>query len=73
MKELTSAFDADSLGIQLSVDKFVNGEHVIAGALKQFLRELPEPILCFSMYDAWIRTTEGVCVCTYVCAYMYIV
>ena len=25
------------------------------GALKQYLRELPEPLMTFDLYDEWIR------------------
>jgi hypothetical protein len=33
-----------------------NDPHVVAGLLKQFLRELPDPIFTYDMYDNFIHT-----------------
>ena len=29
--------------------------HAVAGALKQYLRELPDPLLTFQLYDRWME------------------
>lgn len=44
-----SAFDAGQ--------KDVSGHdpHTIAGCLKMYLRELPEPILTFELYKEWMQ------------------
>lgn len=35
--------------------------HVIAGALKLFLRELPEPVIPFKFFDKYIATCSEYC------------
>lgn len=32
--------------------------HVIAGVLKSYLRELPEPLMTFSLYDEWMTAAR---------------
>ncbi|GLH02895.1 Rho GTPase-activating protein 17 [Gryllus bimaculatus] len=32
--------------------------HVIAGALKSYLRELPEPLMTFALYDDWMQAAR---------------
>ena len=32
--------------------------HSVGGALKQYLRDLPEPLLTFKLYDDWINATR---------------
>lgn len=29
--------------------------HAVAGALKQYLRELPEPLLTHKLHDEWLK------------------
>ena len=36
-------------------DEFLNDIHCIAGALKLYLRELPEPLMTFDLYDDWME------------------
>ena len=36
-------------------DEFLNDIHCIAGALKLYLRELPEPLMTFDLYDDWMK------------------
>lgn len=31
---------------------------LFTGALKSYLRELPEPLMTFSMYDEWIQASK---------------
>lgn len=37
----------------------VNDPHVVASLLKQWLRELPEPLLTFGLYDSFILVAEN--------------
>ena len=32
--------------------------HAVAGALKQYLRDLPDPILTYELYDRWIQAAK---------------
>ena len=32
--------------------------HAVAGALKQYLRELPDPLLTLDLYEQWIVAAE---------------
>ena len=34
--------------------------HAVAGALKQYFRELPDPLLTFDLFDQWIIAAEWV-------------
>ena len=29
--------------------------HVVAGLLKLYLRYLPDPLMCFALYDDWVK------------------
>uniref|UniRef100_A0A5S6QMR9 Rho-GAP domain-containing protein n=1 Tax=Trichuris muris TaxID=70415 RepID=A0A5S6QMR9_TRIMR len=51
VRRLKTAFDAG----ELDLSEFEFDPHAIAGALKQYLRELPEPLLCNNFYDDWLR------------------
>ncbi|XP_056626878.1 rho GTPase-activating protein 44 isoform X3 [Triplophysa dalaica] len=54
LKKLKASLDCGVLDFQeCSVDP-----HAIAGALKSYLRELPEPLLTFDLYDEWIQSTN---------------
>jgi hypothetical protein len=33
--------------------------HSVAGVLKQYLRELPEPLLTFDLYSDWMKTAQA--------------
>ena len=35
------------------VDEWVPDVHVLAGAIKQYLRQLPDPLLTHALYDKW--------------------
>eukprot|EP00118_Oscarella_pearsei_P009895 m.58324 g.58324 ORF g.58324 m.58324 type:complete len:308 (+) comp34799_c0_seq20:175-1098(+) len=39
----------------VDMSAFVKDEHALAGTLKLYLRELPEPLLTFDLYDQWIQ------------------
>ncbi|CDW51923.1 rho GTPase activating protein 44 [Trichuris trichiura] len=51
VRRLKTAFDAG----ELDLSEFEFDPHAIAGALKQYLRELPEPLLCNNFYDEWLE------------------
>lgn len=39
-------------------EEFIFDVHSVAGLLKLYLRELPEPLFTFALYDDWIRCVE---------------
>ncbi|XP_054706794.1 rho GTPase-activating protein 44-like [Uloborus diversus] len=55
LKKLKSAFDA---GIEIDMTEFLRDPHAVAGALKSYLRELPEPLMTFSLYDDWMNAAR---------------
>ncbi|KAJ1927204.1 hypothetical protein IWQ60_003133 [Tieghemiomyces parasiticus] len=52
INQLRALFDAGTWAVDLSTYSDIN---VVAGVLKQFLRELPEPLLTFQLYDGFIH------------------
>lgn len=54
VKKLKNAFDA---GI-VDIDEYVRDTHTVAGALKSYLRELPEPLFTYSLYHEWISAAK---------------
>ncbi|XP_069510668.1 rho GTPase-activating protein 44 isoform X5 [Ambystoma mexicanum] len=54
LKKLKAALDCCVVDVaEYSVDP-----HAIAGALKSYLRELPEPLMTFELYDEWIQASN---------------
>ncbi|XP_065754139.1 rho GTPase-activating protein 44 [Phocoena phocoena] len=54
LKKLKAALDCCVVDVQeCSADP-----HAIAGALKSYLRELPEPLMTFELYDEWIQASN---------------
>uniref|UniRef100_A0A8C6LTK4 Rho GTPase activating protein 44 n=1 Tax=Nothobranchius furzeri TaxID=105023 RepID=A0A8C6LTK4_NOTFU len=54
LKKLKASLDCGVLDVQeFSVDP-----HAIAGALKSYLRELPEPLMTFELYNNWIQASN---------------
>ncbi|XP_037547589.1 rho GTPase-activating protein 44 [Nematolebias whitei] len=54
LKKLKASLDCGVLDVQeFSVDP-----HAIAGALKSYLRELPEPLMTFELYGDWIQASN---------------
>ncbi|XP_046583171.1 rho GTPase-activating protein 44-like isoform X3 [Haliotis rubra] len=51
LKKLKAVFDAHLI----DMEEFVTEPHVIAGALKQYMRELPEPLLTYSLYQDFMQ------------------
>ncbi|XP_072167862.1 rho GTPase-activating protein 17-like [Diadema setosum] len=52
MKLLKAAFDAN---IELDMMDFIFQEHSVAGVLKLYLRELPEPLLTFALFNDFME------------------
>ena len=42
----------------VDMDEFLVDIHCVAGALKQYVRELPEPLMTYELFDDFIRGTE---------------
>ncbi|KAJ3608397.1 hypothetical protein NHX12_025444, partial [Muraenolepis orangiensis] len=54
LKKLKASLDCGVLDVlEYSADP-----HAIAGALKSYLRELPEPLMTFELYDEWIQSSN---------------
>ncbi|RWS28177.1 rho GTPase-activating protein 44-like protein, partial [Leptotrombidium deliense] len=51
VKKLKCSFDAGFI----DVDDYANDPHTVAGCLKSYLRELPEPLLTHTFYEEWIN------------------
>ncbi|XP_060044923.1 bargin isoform X4 [Erinaceus europaeus] len=41
-----------------SLQEFCSDPHAVAGALKSYLRELPEPLMTFELYDDWMQAAS---------------
>ncbi|XP_055031769.2 rho GTPase-activating protein 44 isoform X2 [Misgurnus anguillicaudatus] len=53
LKKLKASLDCGVLDFQ----EYSADPHAIAGALKSYLRELPEPLLTFDLYEEWIQAS----------------
>lgn len=51
MKRLKSCLDSGTV----DQNEFKSDPHAVAGALKCYLRELPEPLMTFELYNDWFR------------------
>ncbi|XP_075421789.1 rho GTPase-activating protein 17 isoform X2 [Ascaphus truei] len=49
LKKLKAALDCSAS----QLEEFYSDPHAVAGALKSYLRELPEPLMTFSLYEEW--------------------
>ncbi|XP_076852883.1 LOW QUALITY PROTEIN: rho GTPase-activating protein 44 [Brachyhypopomus gauderio] len=54
LKKLKASLDCGVLDVQ----EFSADPHAIAGALKSYLRELPEPLMTSELYDEWIQASN---------------
>uniref|UniRef100_W5LJK6 Rho GTPase-activating protein 44 n=1 Tax=Astyanax mexicanus TaxID=7994 RepID=W5LJK6_ASTMX len=54
LKKLKAALDCGVLDVQ----EYSADPHAVAGALKSYLRELPEPLMTFDLYDEWIQASN---------------
>lgn len=44
--------------LDLSVYDAQDDVHAVAGAMKQYLRELPNPILTLELHDRWVKIAK---------------
>ncbi|KAK7134574.1 hypothetical protein R3I93_017865 [Phoxinus phoxinus] len=54
LKKLKAALDCSTS----QLEEFYSDPHAVAGALKSYLRELPEPLMTYHMYDEWIQASN---------------
>ncbi|XP_062263339.1 rho GTPase-activating protein 44 isoform X4 [Platichthys flesus] len=54
LKKLKASLDCGVLDVQ----EYSCDPHAIAGALKSYLRELPEPLMTTELYDEWIQASN---------------
>ncbi|XP_076121349.1 rho GTPase-activating protein 17b isoform X3 [Alosa pseudoharengus] len=54
LKKLKAALDCSTS----QLEDFYSDPHAVAGALKSYLRELPEPLMTFHLYDDWIQASS---------------
>uniref|UniRef100_A0A8D2L9G4 Rho GTPase-activating protein 17 n=1 Tax=Varanus komodoensis TaxID=61221 RepID=A0A8D2L9G4_VARKO len=54
LKKLKAALDCSSSHL----DEFYSDPHAVAGALKSYLRELPEPLMTYTLYDEWTQVAN---------------
>ncbi|XP_056221810.1 rho GTPase-activating protein 44-like isoform X3 [Seriola aureovittata] len=54
LKKLKASLDCGVLDVQ----EYSADPHAIAGALKSYLRELPEPLMSFELYNDWIQASN---------------
>ncbi|XP_013911123.1 PREDICTED: rho GTPase-activating protein 44 isoform X1 [Thamnophis sirtalis] len=54
LKKLKTALDCCVVDVQ----EYSTDPHAIAGALKSYLRELPEPLMTFELYEEWIQASN---------------
>ncbi|XP_074512631.1 rho GTPase-activating protein 44 isoform X8 [Sebastes fasciatus] len=54
LKKLKASLDCGVLDVQ----EYSSDPHAIAGALKSYLRELPEPLMTTELYDEWILASN---------------
>ncbi|KAG7222840.1 hypothetical protein INR49_016050, partial [Caranx melampygus] len=45
-------------GMKEELEEFYSDPHAVAGALKSYLRELPEPLMTFGLYDEWLQASN---------------
>ncbi|KAM7371726.1 hypothetical protein PAMP_008937 [Pampus punctatissimus] len=55
LKKLKASLDCGVLDVQ----EYSSDPHAIAGALKSYLRELPEPLMTTELYDEWIQASKN--------------
>ncbi|XP_029627418.1 rho GTPase-activating protein 17 isoform X3 [Salmo trutta] len=54
LKKLKAALDCSTS----QLEEFYSDPHAVAGALKSYLRELPEPLMTFALYDEWTQASN---------------
>ncbi|XP_051995029.1 rho GTPase-activating protein 17-like isoform X3 [Xyrauchen texanus] len=54
LKKLKAALDCSTS----QLEEFYSDPHAVAGALKSYLRELPEPLMSYQLYEEWIQASN---------------
>ncbi|XP_037320544.2 rho GTPase-activating protein 17a isoform X2 [Pungitius pungitius] len=54
LKKLKAALDCSTS----QLEEFYSDPHAVAGALKSYLRELPEPLMTYQLYDDWLQASS---------------
>ncbi|XP_038555570.1 rho GTPase-activating protein 17b isoform X1 [Micropterus salmoides] len=54
LKKLKAALDCSTS----QLEEFYSDPHAVAGALKSYLRELPEPLMTFGLYNEWTQASN---------------
>ncbi|KAM7151439.1 rho GTPase-activating protein 17 isoform 4-T7 [Macrochelys suwanniensis] len=54
LKKLKAALDCSTS----QLDEFYSDPHAVAGALKSYIRELPEPLMTYSLYEEWTQAAN---------------
>uniref|UniRef100_A0A3P9HG34 Rho GTPase-activating protein 17 n=1 Tax=Oryzias latipes TaxID=8090 RepID=A0A3P9HG34_ORYLA len=54
LKKLKAALDCSTS----QLEEFYCDPHAVAGALKSYLRELPEPLMTFGLYEEWVQASS---------------
>ncbi|KAJ1996175.1 hypothetical protein GGI25_002166 [Coemansia spiralis] len=57
VSRLRQLFNTDPEAVDLSLDDFQD-INVVSGVMKQFLRELPEPLMTYNLYDGFINAAS---------------
>jgi hypothetical protein len=56
LRRMKMSFDACCLTLPTALE--YRDPHVIAGALKSYLRDLPEPLMTHALYDEWMTAAR---------------
>lgn len=54
-QNLVSSYGTGAISLRFLIKISVN---VVSGALKSYLRELPEPLMTYQLYDEWIQASR---------------
>lgn len=58
VQKLKAKFDADWSSVDLMNDEALSDINIVAGCLKLWFRELPEPLLTYALYPAFIEAAK---------------
>jgi hypothetical protein len=61
VRRMKMSFDACCLTLPTALE--YRDPHVIAGALKSYLRDLPEPLMTHALYDEWVAAARWEMTC----------
>ncbi|XP_049764071.1 rho GTPase-activating protein 44-like isoform X1 [Schistocerca cancellata] len=56
VRRMKLSLDAGLMKLETAIE--YGDPHVVAGALKCYLRELPEPLMTYKLYDEWIAASK---------------